>query len=304
MRDHVVNWVAAKEAPMGTVGLKAGMAATGLLAAVLAIWTVVERNGRSHAESSATTLQDQLDAQGRELNRAANENRETAAKLAKAQQDIKDLSEQMKTQMVAHQTENLRMLEEKGDLSRQVEDLALKLVRADQRNKNLAEDLGRTLDGSRKLEESLSAERKTAAQTQEALDAELRESRSAAEKARRDAKQTAEALQKSQKDTQNIAKDLQRTADAANQAEQANDQLARDLDKVARDRDQANWTIQQFQAALNNALVTLRTRDFEIAGLRRELTKAQQSNQQLTQQVASLNAEVARLRKLLPPGTP
>lgn len=289
---------------MSMLGLKAGLAATGMLAAALAIWTSVERNGRAHAESSAATLQGQLDAQGQELHRSTAETRDTVAKLAKAQQDIKDLGEQMKAQMVAHQTENLRMLEEKGELSRQVEDLSLKLARADLRNKNLAEDLGRSLDGSRKLEESLTAERKTAAQTQEALDAELRETRSAAEKARRDAKQTSETLQKTQKDSQNLAKDLQRTTDAAQQAEQANDQLARDLDKAARDRDQANWNIQQFQAALNNALVALRTRDFEVAGLRRELAKAQQSNQQLAQQAASLTAEVARLRKLLTPGTP
>lgn len=284
--------------------LKVGLA--GLAAASLGLggWSLSERSGRHSAERSAALRQEQLEAQGQELARVSKEGRDSADRLGAVQNDLKRLKDQITADTLAHHEEVDRMLAQKGQLMQQLEELNLKLDRTDQRNKNLTEDLRNALTSSQKLEYTLANERAVSTETRNALNEEIRNAQSAAEKARRDAKQTAEALKQSQKDSQSLANDLQRTADAARDAERENDQLSKDLQQVARDRDQATWSIQQFQAALNNAYVALRTRERENDGLRRDTARLQQINQGLQQQIAGLNAEVARLRKLLPPGTP
>ncbi|MCW8130689.1 MAG: hypothetical protein KIS92_10090 [Planctomycetota bacterium] len=285
-------------------GMKIGLAALAFLSLGLGGWSLSERSARQSAERAAALRQDQLETQGQELARVAKDGRETSDRLGAVQADLKRLKDQIAAETRAHREETDRMLAQKGELMKQLEELTLQLERTDLRNKNLAEDLRGALAGSRKLEDVLAAERAESKDARNALDHELRNARSETEKARREAKQTTEALKKSQKDSQDLAQDLQRTADAARDAEKENDQLSRDLQQVARDRDQATWSIQQYQAALNNAYGALRTREREIEGLRREIARIQQSNQNLQQQVAGLNAEVARLRKLLPPGTP
>lgn len=282
----------------------AGVAGLGVLALGLLAWGFSERSARQRAESATASLQGQYDAQGLELLRTGREGQDTAGRLAKAQQDQRRLNDQLSADTLKHRAAADELLSEKAALMKELDTLALKLEQAEKLNRNLAEDLKKALESGNALEATVAAERARATDLRNAADADLRAIRADLEKARKDARQTAVALDQTQKDSQTLQKDLARVAADAQASEKESERLAGDLQRTQRDRDAAAWSNQQLQSGLNNAIASLRQRDFEIATLKQELHKQHHLQESLQKQIGALNVEVARLRKLLPPGTP
>lgn len=282
----------------------AGVAGLGLLALGLLLWGFSERSARLRAENATSSLQSQYDAQGLELLRAGREGQDTAGRLAKVQQDQRRLNDQLASDTLKHRAAADELLSEKAALMKELDTLALKLEQAEKLNRNLAEDLKKSLESGNALETAIATERARAMELRNAADADLRAVRADLEKARKDARQTSTALEQTQKDSQDLQKDLARVTADAQASEKESERLAGDLQRTLRDRDAAAWSNQQLQAGLNNAIASLRQRDLEIAALKQELHKQQHLQASLQKQIAALNAEIARLRKLLPPGTP
>jgi len=294
-------WTEWKQYPRTAAGLAGALA----LVVGFAGWTLLERSARTQAEREGAALHEQLDAQNRELARLSENTRAQTGALTKTAREKETIAGALTQETLNHRATADRLIGEKGALDSRVGELNAQVETLERRVKNLSEDLQAAVTGSRTLEENLAAERAVATGEREAAEAAFQNARREADKARTDTKKTAEALRKTEQEAkaeqERLLKGLQRTNATLDAAAREGQQLSNDLSRALRDREVALATARDMQLALNNALHGLNARDQEAAALKLQTATLLRSNQQLTQQINVLNAEIARLKKLLPP---
>ena len=291
-----------------------GLAAA--LALALAGWATAERFGRQRAETENADLGQRHESQTRQLDETVQDRDATAARLAAAEAQRKDLGDRLVSEKLARRNDSDRWLAEKAELLAQEEELDQQIqeqtAELDRRTKQHAGEQTRRIEA----EALLAAERDAARIARESWQQERTQSGALA-------RQQAEALKRAGADAEKLAQDLQRARQDLERAQQsarsANDvsaQLDNDLRRTLAERDSAAVSSLQSTQALANAVGQLQVNEANMQALQRalqqsrgEIGQLRAANasltaqvQQLLKQIAALNAEIARLRQ--PPPAP
>ena len=268
----------------------------GVLAASLGGWGLYERSERLAAQDSGAKLTSDLKQRTQELKDTTGSRDETAGKLESAQKELRELNAKYVSEGQAHVAESDRLLARVNDGQKQNKDLDTKITHAlaelqalDAYKTTLETQLQAQQDKNMKLQALTAAEKDAAKVALETQRRQLDALRNVAQK-------QDEALKEKQQDLTEAQKTAQVNEEMARAAQQQAQVVNNDLTRTAQDRDAYARGLQQSQ--LQTAVVAnqARTADWQLQKQAAEIAR-------LKMYLDDANREIARLRKLLPPGT-
>jgi chromosome segregation ATPase len=268
----------------------------GVLAVSLGGWGLYERNERLAAQNTGATLSSDLKTRTQQLNETASARDEALAKLDVSQRDLRDLNTKYVTEGQKHVSDTDKLLARINDGQKQLKDLDAKIAQSlaelqalDAYKTTLETQLQAQQDKNMKLQ-ALSAAEKDAAKL--AIDAQRRQLNDL----RTVAQKQDEALKETQRDLTQTQKEAQVNEELARAAQQQNQNLNSDLTRASQDRDAYARGMQQAQVQTAVVANQARSMDWQLQKQASEITRLQQK-------LNFAQAEIERLKKLLPPGT-
>jgi chromosome segregation ATPase len=277
-----------------------------LLCALLAFWAMLERSRRTETEAEAKALTTRLGTATREKAAAETERDRQAANAREALGRFQEAARVSAKDVLDHRNRVDALLSEIAILTARAEQLEGQFARRHAgEEERAAADARREADLAR-LRAALREEQARAEVASKAL-------RQHAVAAARETRRTHGAIEKARGDLSDLTEALDASSEALGKVGEENERLAADCREALAQREAAFSALRDAQLAATDCERRLRSREVSILALQRtidglltaregpsaELCRLRQDNKRLLEQVQALNAEIARLQRLL-----